>query len=86
MGRVLLLDTNVAAGPLLGALQSLGHEVTLAGGQPADVLARAHSSYVQLDYSDTAATLALFETGGFDFLVPGWGNRIIVPSEKKRKE
>ena len=75
MARVLLLDTNVAAGPLLGALQSLGHEVTLAGGQPADVLARAHSSYVRLDYSDTAATLALFETGGFDFLVPGCNDR-----------
>jgi hypothetical protein len=40
MARVLLLDTNIAAGPLLGALQSLGHEVTLAGGNPSDTLTR----------------------------------------------
>ena len=75
MARVLLLDTNIAAGPLLGALQSLGHEVTLAGGNPSDTLARAHPHYVQMDYSDTEATLRLFETGGFDFLAPGCNDR-----------
>ena len=75
MARVLLLDTNVAAGPLLEALEALGHEVTLAGGQPADVLARAHPRYVQLDYSDTGATLRLFESEGFDLLVPGCNDR-----------
>ena len=75
MGRVLLLDTNIAAAPLVEALAAEGHAVTVAGGQPADVLARAHSDYVQLDYSDTAAALRLFESGGFDFLVPGCNDR-----------
>lgn len=75
MARVLLLDTNIAAGPLLAALKSGGHSVTLAGGQPSDVLARAHPDYVQLDYSDTEATLRLFDQGGFDFLVPGCNDR-----------
>jgi hypothetical protein len=75
MARVLLLDTNIAAGPLLQALKAEGHEVTLAGGNPADVLARAHPDYVQMDYSDTEATLRLFEAGGFDFLAPGCNDR-----------
>lgn len=75
MARVLLLDTNIAAGPLLQALKAEGHAVTLAGGNPSDVLARAHPDYVQMDYSDTAATLRLFEAGGFDFLAPGCNDR-----------
>ncbi|MFM8376060.1 MAG: acetyl-CoA carboxylase biotin carboxylase subunit family protein [Phenylobacterium sp.] len=75
MGRVLLLDTNIAAGPLLAALKSEGHSVTVAGGQPSDVLARAHPDYVQLDYSDTEETLRLFDQGRFDHLVPGCNDR-----------
>lgn len=75
MARVLLLDTNVAAGPILEALQRAGHEVHVAGANPADVLARSHTNYIPHDYADTAATLALFERGGFDALVPGCNDR-----------
>ena len=75
MPRVLLLDTNVSAGPLLQSLLGLGAEVFIAGGNPADVLARSFPNYVQLDYSDAEATLKLIDDLGVDFLIPGCNDR-----------
>lgn len=71
MDRVLLLDTNVASAPIHQFLVEAGFEVHVVGRNPQDFLAKAVSNYVELDYSDVAATEALIERLGARFLVPG---------------
>ncbi|WP_225763044.1 ATP-grasp domain-containing protein [Stenotrophomonas sp. Marseille-Q4652] len=78
MAKVLLVDTNFSSGPIYQALLRGGHEVHVVGGNPHDCLAKAASSYWQLDYSDTAALAALIDTQGFDFIVPGCTDRSYV--------
>jgi biotin carboxylase len=71
MDRVVLLDTNVAAAPIHQYLESAGFEVHVVGRNPADYLAKAAANYVNLDYSDVAATEALLDRLDAKFLVPG---------------
>ncbi|MGA0601682.1 ATP-grasp domain-containing protein [Caulobacter sp. KR2-114] len=71
MDRVVLLDTNVAAAPIHQYLEGAGFEVHVVGRNPADYLAKAAANYVDLDYSDVEATLALVERLGATYLVPG---------------
>lgn len=71
MDRVLLLDTNVASAPIHQYLTEAGYEVHVAGRNPSDFLAKAVSNYINLDYSDVEATLALIEQLQPEYLVPG---------------
>ena len=71
MDRVLLLDTNIASAPLYRSLAAAGHEVHVVGRNPGDYLAKAAPHYINLDYSDVDATLALVEQLGVKYLVPG---------------
>ena len=71
MDRVLLLDTNVASAPIHQHLTEAGFEVHVVGRNPGDFLAKAGANYVELDYSDVAATEALIDRLGARFLVPG---------------
>ena len=71
MDRVVLLDTNVAAAPIHQYLQGAGFDVHVVGRNPADHLAKAAANYVELDYSDVAATEALLDRLDAKFLVPG---------------
>ena len=58
MTRVALFDTNLSAAPIHAYLVEAGHEVFVIGANPDDYLARSVRNYIQLDYSDEAATLA----------------------------
>jgi biotin carboxylase len=69
--RVLLLDTNVSSAPIHQYLTDGGYEVHVVGRNPNDFLAKAACNYVDLDYSDVDATLALVERLDVRFLVPG---------------
>jgi biotin carboxylase len=69
--RVLLLDTNVASAPIHAHLAQLGLEVHVAGRNPSDFLAKSAANYIDLDYSDVEATLAVVERLGAKHLVPG---------------
>ncbi len=71
MDRVLLLDTNVASAPIYQSLAAAGYEVYLVGRNPADFLAKAAPNYINLDYSDVEATLALVERLSAKYIVPG---------------
>jgi biotin carboxylase len=71
METVLLLDTNVASAPIHQYLTDAGYEVHVVGRNPSDFLAKAVSNYVNLDYSDVDATLALVERLGAKYIVPG---------------
>jgi len=71
MDSVLLLDTNVSSAPIHRYLTDAGYEVHVAGRNPNDFLAKAAPNYVNLDYSDVEATLALVEQLGAKYLVPG---------------
>jgi biotin carboxylase len=71
MDRVVLLDTNVSAAPIHRRLIDAGYEVHVVGRNPSDFLAKAVPHYVELDYSDVEATLALVERLGAKYLVPG---------------
>ncbi len=71
MDRVLLLDTNVASAPIHRYLTDAGYEVHVVGRNPNDFLARAALNYVNLDYSDVEASLALVERLDAKYLVPG---------------
>jgi biotin carboxylase len=75
MTRVALFDTNLAAAPIHAYLVEAGHEVFVIGGNPDDYLARSVSSYIQLDYSDEAAAIALVDQLGVSFIVPGCNDR-----------
>ena len=75
MTRVALFDTNLAAAPIHAYLVEAGHEVFIIGGNPDDYLARSVSSYIQLDYSDEAAAIALVDQLGVSFIVPGCNDR-----------
>ena len=68
MDRVVLLDTNVASAPIHRYLVGAGFEVHVVGRNPGDFLAKAAGHYVNLDYSDADATLALVERLGADYL------------------
>jgi biotin carboxylase len=71
MDRVLLLDTNIASAPIHQHLAGAGYDVHVVGRNPDDFLAKAAPNYVNLDYSDVDATLALVERMGARFIVPG---------------
>jgi biotin carboxylase len=71
MDRVILLDTNVASAPIHRYLADSGYEVYVVGRNPSDYLAKAVPNYVNLDYSDVEATLALVDRLGAKYLVPG---------------
>jgi biotin carboxylase len=71
MDRVLLLDTNVSSAPIHRYLIEVGYEVYVAGRNPNDFLAKAAPNYINLDYSDVEATLALVEQLEARYLVPG---------------
>jgi biotin carboxylase len=71
MDRVLLLDTNVSSEPIHQSLVAAGYEVHVVGRNPGDFLAKTVSNYVNLDYSDVEATLALLERLNAKYLVPG---------------
>jgi len=71
MDRVLLLDTNVASAPIHRYLTEAGFEVHVAGRNPVDFLAKSVPNYIDLDYADVEATLALVERLGVKFLIPG---------------
>lgn len=75
MAKVLLLDLNVAAGPLLTSLRGAGHDVYVVGRNPSEGLGRSYEKYIEHDYSDAPSTLRLFEKGKFDYLVPGCNDR-----------
>ena len=75
MDRVLLLDTNVSSAPIHQYLAGAGYEVHVAGNNPSDFLARTAANYINLDYSDVDATLALVERLDPRFLVPGCNDR-----------
>ncbi|WP_165187183.1 ATP-grasp domain-containing protein [Caulobacter soli] len=71
MDRVLLLDTNVSSAPIHRYLVDAGFEVHVAGRNPGDFLAKVSPNYVNLDYSDVEATLALVERMEVKYLIPG---------------
>jgi biotin carboxylase len=71
MDKVLLLDTNVSSAPIHQYLSGAGYDVHVVGRNPNDFLAKAASNYVNLDYSDLEATLALVERLGAKYIVPG---------------
>lgn len=71
MDKVLLLDTNVASAPIHQYLAGAGYEVHVVGRNPADFLAKSAGNYINLDYSDVDATLALVDRLGAAFIVPG---------------
>jgi biotin carboxylase len=75
MTRVALFDTNLSAAPIHAYLVEAGHEVFVIGGNPDDYLARSVHNYIQLDYSDEAAALALVDQLGVSFIVPGCNDR-----------
>lgn len=71
MNKVLLLDTNVSSAPIHQYLVGAGYEVHVVGRNPDDFLAKAASNYINLDYSDVDATLALVERLDAQYIVPG---------------
>lgn len=72
MGKVLLVDTNLASLPIAESLEAAGHEVHTVGANPRDTLALLHRErYVQLDYSNWQVLKEHFLSEGFDALVPG---------------
>ena len=71
MDKVLLLDTNVASAPIHQYLTGAGYEVHVVGRNPADFLAKAAANYINLDYSDVDATVALVERLDAKYVVPG---------------
>ena len=71
MTRVLLVDTNFAAGPLRHALLAKGHEVWVAGARPDDALAIGGLNYVEVDYSDENRLAALAQELNIQAIVPG---------------
>ena len=75
MTRVALFDTNLSAAPIHAYLVEAGHEVFVIGGNPDDYLARSVRNYIQLDYSNEAAALALVDQLDVSFIVPGCNDR-----------
>ncbi len=71
MTRVALFDTNLSAAPIHAYLVEAGHEIFVIGANPDDYLARSVCNYIQLDYSDEAAALALVDQLDVKFIVPG---------------
>lgn len=71
MDKVVLLDTNVASAPVHHYLAGAGYDVHVVGRNPNDFLAKAAGNYINLDYSDVDATLALVERLDARYIVPG---------------
>lgn len=71
MDRVLLVDTNVASAPIHAYLTAAGFDVHVVGRNPTDFLAKASPNYINLDYSDVEATLALVDRLDAKYLIPG---------------
>jgi biotin carboxylase len=82
MTRVALFDTNLSAAPIHAYLEEAGHEVFVIGGNPDDYLARSVRNYVNLDYSDEAAALALVNELAVTFIVPGCNDRSYLTCAK----
>ena len=75
MPSALLVDTNFSAWPILRALEKKGIEVHVVGAFPNDALARAHSRYHKIDYTDASALSHLVDVLNSDYLVPGCNDR-----------
>lgn len=71
MAKVLLVDTNFSSRPIFDAIEQLGHEVHVVGGNPVDCLAKTGARYWHLNYADTDALQELVTRERFDYLVPG---------------
>ncbi|MEA1053149.1 hypothetical protein U5801_25565 [Lamprobacter modestohalophilus] len=69
--RVLLLDTNFSAEPLLCWLLRAGYQVYLVGNRPNDALAKETPGYIQADYSNLDELEATIDRVKPDYLVPG---------------
>lgn len=69
--KVLLCDAAFSAMPLLTALKARGLHVAVCGGRAGDPGHALADASFPIDYSDTAALLALTRSQGFDYLVPG---------------
>lgn len=75
MSRVLLVDTNFSSDPIYRCLVRSGHEVTVVGGNPNDMLAKCVADYVDLDYSNVDGLRQLIKDRGIEYLVPGCNDR-----------
>lgn len=70
--KILLLDTSFAAAPIYYSLVEAGHTVWVMGNRASDYLAKvAPSHWVEQNYSDTEAVLALAKNLGIERIVPG---------------
>jgi len=68
---VLLFDTNISSSPIYRYLAGEGFDVHVVGRNPQDFLAKTAKNYVDLDYSDVRAAVALVERLGATYIVPG---------------
>ncbi|PSB55168.1 ATP-grasp domain-containing protein [Chamaesiphon polymorphus] len=71
MKKILLVDTNCSSKPIYDYLVRSGNEVFVCGGNPNDFLAKYAKNYVELDYSNIDRSLALVDSLGVDYIVPG---------------
>ena len=69
--KILIVDTNIAALPILKAAKELGAEVHVVGGNKNDFLCSISDQYWELDYSDVDSLSNLIEEQSFDYVVPG---------------
>ncbi|MCE2723336.1 MAG: acetyl-CoA carboxylase biotin carboxylase subunit family protein [Burkholderiales bacterium] len=76
MPKVLVLDTNYAAGPIVQSLTEWGFDVWLCGSNPQDALARGiPDRYLQFDYSNSSELLQTVERFKFEYVMPGCNDR-----------
>ena len=71
MNRALMVDTNFAAGPILGAAEKAGYEVFTVGSGHNGQLSVDSERHIELDYSDLASVQRIFSDMGFERLIPG---------------
>lgn len=69
--KVLLLDTNFSAEPLLRWLLRGGYQVNVVGNRLNDPLAKESTCFVQADYTNLNELKAVIDRFRPDFLVPG---------------
>ncbi|AXS80367.1 acetyl-CoA carboxylase biotin carboxylase subunit family protein [Dechloromonas sp. HYN0024] len=75
MAKVLLVDTNISSSPIHKFLVSIGHDVTVIGGNPQDFLAKTVAKYIQADYSNPEILAEVVARNAYDFVVPGCNDR-----------
>ena len=71
MKRALVVDTNFAAGPILGAAEKAGYEVFTVGSGHNGQLSVDSERHIELDYTDVASVQRIFSDMGFERLIPG---------------